>query len=435
MSVIGQGVILGGKKGNPVVEENDVVFIDYDGTIRYSYSADDFLALTDLPPNPTHDGLVSEGWNWTLAEAKAYVEKYGFCDIGQLYHTYGGDNPTRLYFENPTGIDVNLPFYWQQDVSNGVELLLDDVSQGTVSGTGVVNKTISVGRKKHFCLSMRKANLNTTYRLGTGSQNPAMFGNTSSDDTAASAPYRSMLKEVNMGIGATLSAHCFRYTSLERISLSATTYVGYGNCFREMKKLSTVVVPRGQDIARSNQFVGSYGLNYCVFPGNYNVNPSGGYIFMQTTIKRICLAQIKRVNDAFFSMCYTIGKIVVPDTVTSINGSAFENCCALRELYFHSVTPPSISASSAFNNLPTDCVLYVPFGSLAAYLSWTNSPAKATYTYIGFATYNSGATLPTQDSTQAYNVVWYATKDDAIAQTNAISTGNGKEIYCRYTAV
>lgn len=54
---------------------------------------------------------------------------------------------------------------------------------------------------------------------------------------------------------------------------------------------------------------------------------------------------------------------------------------------------------------------------------------------MGFATYNSGETLPTQDSTEAYNVTWYATKADAIAQTNPITEGTGSEIYCRYAAV
>lgn len=46
---------------NAEAEENDVIFIDYDGTIRYSYSAQDFLALTAMPANPTHPGLISQG--------------------------------------------------------------------------------------------------------------------------------------------------------------------------------------------------------------------------------------------------------------------------------------------------------------------------------------------------------------------------------------
>lgn len=48
----------------------DVNFIDYDGQLLYSYTADEFAELTELPPNPTNDGLTAQGWNWTLENAK-----------------------------------------------------------------------------------------------------------------------------------------------------------------------------------------------------------------------------------------------------------------------------------------------------------------------------------------------------------------------------
>ena len=39
--------------------EKAVNFIDYDGTRLYSYSAEEFLTLTEFPPDPAHDGLTS----------------------------------------------------------------------------------------------------------------------------------------------------------------------------------------------------------------------------------------------------------------------------------------------------------------------------------------------------------------------------------------
>ena len=63
----------------------DVNFIDYDGTLLHSYTAEEFLALNALPENPTHDGLIAQGWNWTLEEAMAQVQSQGCCDIGQNY--------------------------------------------------------------------------------------------------------------------------------------------------------------------------------------------------------------------------------------------------------------------------------------------------------------------------------------------------------------
>ena len=57
-----------------------VRFFDYDGTVLHEYDADDFLALSAMPANPTHTGLTSQGWNWSLADAQDYVEDYIFDD-------------------------------------------------------------------------------------------------------------------------------------------------------------------------------------------------------------------------------------------------------------------------------------------------------------------------------------------------------------------
>ena len=43
-----------------------------------------------MPANPSHSGLVAQGWNWTLADAKTYVTEWTFLDIGQMYTTSSG---------------------------------------------------------------------------------------------------------------------------------------------------------------------------------------------------------------------------------------------------------------------------------------------------------------------------------------------------------
>ena len=83
------------QQGGGIVEESDVNFYDYDGTILYAYTKADFLALNEMPANPTHQGLTAQGWNWVLADAKSYVNKYGGLIIGQNYIT--DDGKTRLY--------------------------------------------------------------------------------------------------------------------------------------------------------------------------------------------------------------------------------------------------------------------------------------------------------------------------------------------------
>lgn len=41
----------------------DVNFYDWDGSCLYSYTAEEFLSLGGLPPNPYRRGFIAQGWN------------------------------------------------------------------------------------------------------------------------------------------------------------------------------------------------------------------------------------------------------------------------------------------------------------------------------------------------------------------------------------
>lgn len=88
------------------------------------------------------------------------------------------------------------------------------------------------------------------------------------------------------------------------------------------------------------------------------------------------------IGEYAFSSCDSLSSITIPNGVTSISGSAFQNCYSLAHIYFLPTTPPSVSSSSAFSNIPTDCVIHVPVGSLGAYTSARNYPSSSTYTYV-----------------------------------------------------
>lgn len=83
--------------------EKVAYFCDYDGTILYSYGVDEIAALEELPANPSHSGLIAQGWNWTLPQIKECVADGGHIDIGQTYIT--DDNSTRIHI---TLSDANL---------------------------------------------------------------------------------------------------------------------------------------------------------------------------------------------------------------------------------------------------------------------------------------------------------------------------------------
>ena len=94
----------------PEAELKDVNFYDdWVGKRVYSYTAAEFLALNAMPENPSHRGAVAQGWNWTLADAQAYVTAYGGLEIGQMYDLDDEDGAkARIYVTVEAGDALNL---------------------------------------------------------------------------------------------------------------------------------------------------------------------------------------------------------------------------------------------------------------------------------------------------------------------------------------
>ena len=77
-----------------------------------------------------------------------------------------------------------------------------------------------------------------------------------------------------------------------------------------------------------------------------------------------------------FAYCYGLASVVIPDSVTSIEGFAFNYCDGVKEYHILATTPHSIQ-SNTFRNIPSDCIIYVPAGTVDAYKTATNWAALA----------------------------------------------------------
>ena len=467
---------------NPIADENDVIFIDYDGEIRYSYSASEFANLSALPANPSHDGLTAQGWNWTMADAKTYVTKYGMHCIGQVYDTV--DRKTHLYIDLPEG--YTSPYVGVAGQSGYTALIEWGDGQSdnvTFAGTTVAS---TVWTQHDYANSgeyeIKISSQKTIWFIGSAANVNAII--THPTDTVQRSAYRSSLRSVRFGGDVRIDSYAFYgFRSLQSVTIPNTAKISGYRSFPNNTNLRAFVFPSSSILGfeYGEMFAHCYNLRYVSFPKNapafYNAE-----FYDCSTLRRLCVPEnntslsqdicrdarsLNRVaipdnvtefkrftfsgsnirsirlppNHAtltggyHFNNCTCLLSIDIPASVTAIPASTFVDCSALGEIIFNRATPPTVANSNAFNGGPVGRVIYVPFSSLAAYLTATNYPDPATYTYVGFATYENGVTLPTQDSTQAYNVTWYATKADAMAQTNSISVGNGNRIFCRYTAV
>ena len=80
------------------VEKKDVSFYDYNGTLLHSYTVKEANMLTVLPPILAHEGLVFDGWNWSLEDINKLTRP---MNIGAMYHTI--DGATRIYIHLEEG--------------------------------------------------------------------------------------------------------------------------------------------------------------------------------------------------------------------------------------------------------------------------------------------------------------------------------------------
>ena len=83
--------------GSPTVLNPALVLWDWEGTKLAEYSAEDALALTELPAPDTlppyatadHDLLLFQSWNWSLANIKTWIQNHDgeTCNVGAIYTT------------------------------------------------------------------------------------------------------------------------------------------------------------------------------------------------------------------------------------------------------------------------------------------------------------------------------------------------------------
>ena len=430
----------------------DVNFYDYDGTCVYSYTTDEFLALTEMPANPVHSGLTSQGWNWSLSDAKDYVGNYGRLIIGQMYIT--SDGKTRIYITLEDGRlspVLGLCVNGSVDVDWG-----DETAHNTMTGTSLstilyqshtyelpgnyvialtVTGTFSIKGTNNYSTLISKgsgtADQNRAYRAAV---TKVEFGNNISSLQGDSLRNLTVLSSVTLPLNITSIAGAFQFvTGLRYICIPSSISVIGSYTFYSSSNLEIVSIPKSITIT-SELFRRCSRLQHICIPDKNTSIPSMCFNETISLLNVTITDNITNIVSNAFNGCYALANITFPTVLSSIGATSFSSCFCLGFIKFKPTTPPVIANSNAWTGIPTDCYVLVPLNTLNAYINTTNMLDNTTYLYLCFAKYNTGVTLPTT-STDGYNLTWYATKEDARNEVSAITVGNGKEIYARGVAV
>ena len=349
---------------------DDVTFIDYDESILYSYSLAEAQALTELPELPAHDGLVCQGWNWTLEAIKSLNRP---VTVGAMYIT--DDGATRLHIRIATIGRMTVPLYIGQTVSNGVSIDWGDGSAAkTLSGTGNVNTSHTYAEPGDYVISLMPQE-GCTLSFGDGSSSYCVMGSIGNDGIV----YCNMIQEVYVGKNVTsIGNYAFRNCySLASITIpTGVTSIG-NNAFQNCRSLANITIPNSVTSTYTYAFQNCYSLASITIPTG--VTSIGNNSFQNcTSLASITIpSEVTSIGTSTFNSCNSLASITIPDGVTSISNSAFAYCAGMRYYDFSSCTAiPALSNKDAFRNIPSDCQMLIPS---ALYNNWKSATNWATY--------------------------------------------------------
>lgn len=362
----------------------NVNFIDYDGTVLYSYPLDVVKNMTELPPLPTGGTYPAKMWNWTLEEI---IERNEPADVGVIYDI--DDDIAIILKVHVTEFMINKETFCNFRQYTTKEKMIYDIDWG--DGSEHTSDSIGSGGNiatKVFAshIYTQSGNYIVTIRLidaidqrvfaltYVGSYN---FSQLWSDQSASSfnsstygtaSPWWKSVTNVVIGPKFRVSSGCtfISYNNLASITISDTLYrfgrwqhgneyqlqhitiprtteIGstsssstptymFGSCFNLKSISMPATVPTMQSYG--NVCSSCYSLKKSILPKGFTTLASQ-YFYNCHALEYVSIPDtITTIGNNAFQNCYSLKHIIIPDTVTTINSYAFNNCFALEEITF-----------------------------------------------------------------------------------------------------
>lgn len=134
------------KSGGASLPRKAINFLSKDALVTLAYTKQEFLALTEMPDLPEVPGMVGRGWDWSIADARAYLTTHDTLDIAPTYQTEDGKTTVTVITE---------------DIPGGSAYPGIVGAFGTISGTDILNGRYLSGIKAEQSFYPKTKNLET----------------------------------------------------------------------------------------------------------------------------------------------------------------------------------------------------------------------------------------------------------------------------------
>lgn len=316
-------------------KESDINFWDYEGTLLYSWTLAELATKTELPPLPSHDGLICQGWNWTLQDIKDAGRE---LDIGALYIT--DDGKTRLYVDVDTETwDDFVLNYWQSNINTTTVDWGDGTTPETKDASSWIEHRHVYAASGSYVITMSVKEGKTMW-LGSGGTGRFLIANGETDMGRCA-----MLAKVEIGERVTkVTERAFWGTARlksvavpsgvlfepwrtfeQATSIRAVTAAfspAINQTFYNCVNLRAIATPKGTTQSNDN-----YIANTAVRQINFDMTAA----ISAQALERV---HIKAVNGQVgdFSGCRALLEITIPADATTFVAAAFQGDNALRRV-------------------------------------------------------------------------------------------------------
>ena len=381
------GIQTGGGGSTPAADllPKDVNFFDYDGTIIASYTEDEARVLTELPTPPEHNGLVFQGWNYTLQEV---IDNADAADVGAMYTTDDGATRIKIVIASENALDFALRYY---QTGSGSVISWGDGETDTQTVSSV--RASHTYKKPGPYIIKIMPNEDCTLRFSVSG---GMVYDISSEKSYIS---KSAVIETNIGNRVTEITSAFKNCLLIKSVSMPNSVNTIGSAAFNNSGIGYVTIPACITSISDDAFRNCQAMQHISFP--VNVQDIASWSFANcNSIERINIQHVSNPGDYLFSDSHSLKNVVFNSEATYIGTSICKGCSSLsdvkflgsvKRIYSYAFTycyslrqvdltncdsVPILSDVNVFMDSPSDCEILVP-ASLAE--EWKTATNWTTY--------------------------------------------------------